>query len=132
MSIGDKIADVFARAFGGLVLRELRGIRIAIERGVDSQREMKGFQPLFKAQAPPATDNPAEPPPEAEEPIPTGSATDYMTLEILEMLAQENHILITPDTDLIALGKDRQWLDQSGQLITLPQQYQRLQDGLDD
>lgn len=127
MGISDKIAEKVAGALGWLLLKELRGIRSAIERGIDSQREMGGYQPIFSKpisevdarilseQADAAGDAEA-----GGAPVDAGGGEDYMRLDILESLAVEHHIEVTPNTDLIALGTQRGWLDQSGQLTMLP------------
>lgn len=130
MSLGDKVAEMLARAFGGLILRELKGIRKALEIGVDSDREIHGFQPLFAKPGEDLEDGAGGGAgsgadgmdPEAD-PSDTSVHPDYMILEILELLAQENHVPHDSDTDLIALGKDRGWLNKEGEIVMLPRGY---------
>lgn len=122
MGITDKIADSLAKGFGWLLIRELRRIAVAIEKGVDSQRELAGFNPIFKP-VPTPTDVQI-----SQELLDTSGPEfkddgDYVRLEILEALARENRIVVTMETDLVALGKARGWLDETGQVVMLPQGY---------
>lgn len=127
MTLTDKIVERIAGALGWLLLKELRGIRSALEKGIDSQREIAGLRPIFapavsevdarilSEQADAAGGADGEIAAEV-----SSEAADYMRLEILEMLAAEQNIPITASTDLVALGKDRGWLDASGGLTMLP------------
>lgn len=134
MSIGDKIAEKIGGAFGWVIFKELRGIRQTLEIGVDSQREIHGLQPLFKAPKS-AIDQQIED--EQAEAAAAGHAAytsgvdqelsdaepDFLRLELLEMLARDNQIMVTAETDLLALGKSRGWLDDNGQVTMLPKNY---------
>lgn len=129
MSLGDKIAEKIAGALGWLLLKELRRIASAIEQGIDSDRELAGFQPIFSKPISEldaqilSEQTDAASGAEGDGEIQAGGSNegaDYMRLDILEALAAEQNIQITPNTDLIALGKDRGWLDASGGLVMLP------------
>lgn len=130
MKITDKIAEKVAGALGWLLLKELRRIATALEKGIDSHREIHGFHPLFAV--PPATQSidqqiqdEQDAAVAAREILDASPETegDFMRLEILEMLARENRIEIDTTTDLVALGKERGWLDQAGEIVMLPQGY---------
>lgn len=134
MSLTDKIVEKLAGALGWLLLKELRGIRSALERGVDSDRELAGYQPIFARPRTAIDDQIASEQADAAGDVMDGDAAggavgdasdaqDFMRLEILEMLAHENNVPITATTDLIQLGKDRGWLDASGGLSMLPRNY---------
>lgn len=126
MSLLDKIGEKLAGAVGWLILKELRGIRHAIEVGVDSQREGMGLRPIFaEAEAAPraeltATDGVPHLAGErgADQPEPDG---EFLLMSMLEALAEEQRVPVDSRTDLIALGKERGWLDQAGELVMLPQ-----------
>lgn len=131
MSLTDKIAEKIAGALGWLLLKELRRIASAIERGIDSNRELAGYQPIFAPQvsedaaggASAEGDGDAAGSGASDEGSAgeaTSEASDYMRLDILEALAAEHNVPITATTDLIALGKDLGWLDASGGLTMLP------------
>lgn len=123
MSLADKVAEKILGPFGWVLIKTLTRIAVAIEKGIDSYREISGYNPIF---APPAE-------PLAEPSTPAGGIEqtdyssdpepDYMRLEILEALARENRIIILPDTDLVALGKQRGWLNEAGEVVMLPQGY---------
>lgn len=130
MSLTDKIVEKIAGALGWLLLKELRRIASGIEKGIDSHREIHGFRPLFQTPLEAANEVIAGEQAEAAQAVADNEPTnlsseggDYMRQEILELLAGENRIPITPETDLVALGKDRGWLDNAGQVVMLPQGY---------
>lgn len=130
MSLTDKIAEKVAGALGWLLLKELRRIASAIERGIDSDRELAGYQPIYasrlsETEADAAGAAGAEGDGDtagggASDESSASESADYMRLDILEALAAEHNVPITATTDLIALGKDRGWLDASGGLTMLP------------
>jgi hypothetical protein len=126
MALLDKVAEKVAGAVGWLLIREIRSLRQTIEKGIDSQREIAGFHPLFSA--PPSAidqqiaDEQAQPAIDREI-AQLAAEPDFLRLEMLEMLARDHQIVVTAETDLIALGKARGWLDESGQITMLPQNY---------
>lgn len=126
MSLGgklmEKLMEKLAGPVGFLILKELGRIAVAVERGVDSLREIHGLHPVFAA----LEKQPAAPP--AGESLdsvldPPEDLGDYLRLDILEALAREHQIPITTETDLVALGKTHGWLDQAGQVAMLPRGY---------
>lgn len=127
MSLTDKIAEKIAGALGWLLLKELRRIGSVLEKSCDSHREIHGFQPLFQTELEKANKIIAGEQTEAEEILAaeTGISAegDFMRLEILEMLARENRIMVTSETDLVELGKARGWLDQAGEIVMFPMHY---------
>lgn len=126
MTLTDKIIEKIGGAFGWVIFRELRQIRLTLERGIDSQREIVGLQPLFgqpKSEVDRQIEEElAEPAAQAEIAQMDGEP-DHLRLEILELLARDHQILVTSETDLVALGRSRGWLDESGAVTMLPKNY---------
>lgn len=131
MSITERITETIvekvAGAVGWLILTELRRIGHAIEALVDDRRAERGLQPLFglagkreATEIPSAADEDRDLPPEAD-----ASTGDFLREEILTLLAAQQHISITLDTDLVALGKERGWLNQAGEVMMLPEGFGR-------
>ena len=121
MSLADKLADKILGPFGWALLKSLTRIATAIEKGIDSHREICGYQPLFASHTSPATTS--EESPEGEGFTPPDREPDFMRQEILTLLAAEQHVMITGDTDLVVLGKSRGWLNEAGEVVMLPQGY---------
>lgn len=129
MSLTDKVIEKVGGALGYLLLKELRRIAYALEMQCNLQLAEQGRQPLFylskPATLPSLDDAPISVDAAGERMDPPGGddGPDWLRLDLLTQLAREQHVEIDLDTDLIALGKERGWLNAGGEVVMLPQEY---------
>src|SRR6266702_4729263 len=106
-----------------LLLKELRRLATAVETITDSYRTTHGHQPMFSTGAAQA----AEIDTDAGRHVPRFDSDDdrldWLRNDVLEALCREHHIIVTDGMDLVQIGRERGWLDSSGQLVTLPAHY---------
>lgn len=124
MKLLDRFALKTTAGMVWLLVRELRRLTHAIETGVDSFRQVHGHRPLFEAPTFHA-EHAADPDPDTNRTIPRfeDDTPDWLRLDLLAALAREQHVLITDDTDLVQVGRERGWIDEAGQLVVLPKHY---------
>jgi len=104
-----------------LLLRELRHLNRILEVATDSFRIAHKMQAQFTV----AKDEPSEDPDAETRIIPRYEHDEpqYLKLDLIECLCREQHIPIEPGTDLFAVARERQWIDEAGQLVVLPTTY---------
>lgn len=119
-SILDKIsakAGEFSASM--LLLIEVRRLRHTLERGIDSQREIAGLDPIFTPTLKAVIESAEAIGPERDD------DPDWLRIDLLEQLAHEANIPVDETTDLLALGRERGWLDEDGKIVCLPAGMQR-------
>lgn len=112
----DTLLEKTAGALGTALLKELRSLRLVLQEQVDAYRQAHGMEPLYAKPALPVQDLPDD----ADGTVP------YLYVDILEELAKEQKVPFDETTDLVALGKERGWIDQSGEIRMLPESYKGL------
>lgn len=95
------------------LFREIRGLRLAVEAGVDSYRSVNNLAPMFGE---------AEP---AAEPLPRHSGSsiqdgDFLTPYLIEELFHEQRVPFDHTTDMEAVAKDLGWISPEGKFLLLP------------
>lgn len=107
---------MFSR-FGATLLRglfrEIRGLRLAVEAGVDSYRTVNNLAPLFGEVEPAAEPLPRH----ADSTIHEG---DFLTPHLIEQLFLEQRVPFDHTTDMEAVAKDLGWISPEGKFLVLP------------
>lgn len=104
----DRVALLAVRGF----TKEVRRFREVVQQGIDSYRLVNKLPPLFE-------DGDGHPMPPAME-VEFMHGGDFLTIWLIEELAREFNVRLTPDTNLEHLAIDRGWTDPQGKFLLLP------------
>ncbi len=136
---GDRFLDRLVKAPGNLVrgaadrwltrqlIKELAGIRKALEWQVDTQRAGMGLPAVFVDPMPQEMVEEGGP---GKSPGTRGTILhggDYQLVWLIEELAAEFRVPLGPDTDLEALALERGWLSPDGKLQVIPASAQGME-----